>query len=544
MSLSGPADTIATQAALVQALLQAASAAGTNPRVAMIETHISFVLLTGHFAYKIKKAVGLSFLDFRTLAARHFYCNEELRLNRRFAPEIYLDVVTITGTVDAPVIGGDGPAIEYAVKMREFAQEALASEVLARGELTTADIDALAASIAAAHQIAAIAPAGSRFGAPQLVLDIASHNFSEIRPLLDRTAEQAETDDLDRLEQWTAQAHARARIAMELRHDHGRIRECHGDLHLGNIALIGRTLTLFDCIEFNEEMRWIDVMSEVAFTIMDLRDRGRPDLAHRLQNAYLETTGDYDGLHVLRFYLVYRAMVRAKVARLRAAQLADVEAKLHALGQFRSYLRLAGHYAEAQRPALIITHGLSGSGKSTMAQALLEHTGAIRIRTDVERTRGSDKPGPPGDPTSIDSGRYAPEATRATYVKVLALARSACECGYQVIADATFQKRWQREAFRSLAKELGVPLVIVSCTASDATMRARIVKRMAHGNDDSQADLEVLEHQLRTQEPLGSDEHRDVVACDTDVIRDEHQRARWCGLVDRFVARTDGPIVA
>src|SRR6266516_4567782 len=269
-------------------------------QVTVLETHISYVLLTGRYAYKLKKAVDFGFLDFTTLAARRHFCEEELRLNRRLAPALYLDVVPITGSVDAPIVGGDGIAIEYAVKMGEFPQDALASGLLTRGELVPADIDALAAMVAAFHGAIEVAAAGAGFGAPEGILQRAQDNCSALLPLLDDPAERA---------------HAARRGAFLRRVEEGFVRECHGDLHLGNIARIDGELTIFDCIEFNPALRWIDVMSEVAFTVMDLEDRGRADLSHRFLNAYLERTGDYSGLAVLRFYLVYRALVRAKIAR-------------------------------------------------------------------------------------------------------------------------------------------------------------------------------------------------------------------------------------
>ena len=286
-------------------------------RVTVLETHISYVLLTGKHAYKIKKSVNLGFLDFTTLAARRFYCEQELRLNRRLAPALYLDVVAITGTIDAPVLGGDGPVLEYAVKMHEFSQEALASQLLSRNELAAADIDVLAAKVAAFHATIEVAAPDSAFGRPDDILRIALQNFARIRPLLATPADRAE---LDALALWAEREHQVRQTAFHERQRGGFVRECHGDLHLGNIARIDGEITIFDCIEFNDAMRWIDVMSEVAFTVMDLQDRGRGDLGQRFLNAYLEITGDYAGLSVLRFYLAYRAMVRAMVARLRAVQ--------------------------------------------------------------------------------------------------------------------------------------------------------------------------------------------------------------------------------
>jgi uncharacterized protein len=536
-SLNAPPDaasSLAVQARLVSALRDGALSGKESGHVFLIETHISYVLLTGQFAYKIKKAVELDFLDFRSLAARRLDCEEELRLNRRLAPTLYLDVVAITGSVEAPVLGGAGPIIEYAVKMREFPQQALASRALARGELSAAHIDALAATVAAFHQTACVAAASGPYGNPDEVLCTALQNFVQIRRLEDPHTEVA---DLDALAAWTERQHAACAASMFRRLSEGFVRECHGDLHLGNIAFFEHKLTIFDCIEFSEKMRWIDVMSEVAFAVMDLRDRGQPDFAHRFLNAYIESTGDYDGLTVLRFYLVYRAMVRAKISRLRAAQLMHGDAKATALDEYRGYLDIAKHYAQPQRPAIIITHGLAGSGKTTFSQALLEMIGAVRIRTDVERKRIHGLPATRHDRSGIDAGLYAREATRETYLRALQLARDATAAGWKVIVDAAFLMRWQRRLFRDLASGLGIPFVVISFVAPAATLRERITRRLDDAQEASDATLAVLEHQLQTQEPLAPGELGDTLVCETQApLAKEQLAARLRGVFDRLAA--------
>ncbi|MET0167693.1 MAG: AAA family ATPase, partial [Vicinamibacterales bacterium] len=357
--------------------------------------------------------------------------------------------------------------------MREFPQDGLASQVLVRGELSAADIDALAANVAAFHHTACVANVRGPFGVPASVLGMALQNFAQIRSLLNT---QAEVMELAALAAWAEREHAACTAAMARRRRQGFVRECHGDLHLGNIAFVEGKLTIFDCIEFNEEMRWIDVMSEVAFAAMDLRDRGRPDLAHRFLNAYLEITRDYDGLSVLRFYLVYRAMVRAKISRLRAHQLGAGDAQAAALAEYRGYLNIAGDCSQPSRPAIVITHGLAGSGKTTLSQALLEMIGAVRIRTDVERKRLHGLPATTRDRAGIEAGLYTPEATRETYSQALQWTRCATTAGFRVIVDATFLKRWQRRLFRDLAHELGVPFIIVDFVADEATLRERIAR--------------------------------------------------------------------
>jgi aminoglycoside phosphotransferase family enzyme/predicted kinase len=522
------------QARLLAALAQPARFGPDCERVTVLETHISYVLLTGRHAYKIKKTVDFGFLDFTTLAARRFFCEEELRLNRRLAPALYLDVVPIGGSIDAPVVGGDGPALEYAVRMREFPQDALASRILARGELEPADIDALAARVALFHGAIEVAAPGAGFGAPEAILRTALDNCGTIRPLLDDPAERAE---IDALAAWIAREHAARRGAFLRRCEEGFVRECHGDLHLGNIARIDGELTIFDCIEFNPALRWIDVMSEVAFTVMDLEDRGRADLGRRFLDAYLARTGDYGGLAVLRFYLVYRALVRAKVARLRTAQLVPGEARSALITEYGGYVDLARDYARTPRPAIVVAHGLSGSGKTTLSQALLEALGAVRVRSDVERKRLHGLEPRERDRRGIDRGLYASATTDATYRRLAALTREIAAAGFVAIVDAAFLKRAQRDLFRDLAGELGVAFTIVDFAASEATLRERVVRRAAADSDASDADLTVLEHQLRTHEPLAPDEEPWVARYDAEVPLEHARRPdAWRAVRERIDA--------
>lgn len=527
------------QARLVAALAYPAAFGPGCTHVERLETHISYVFLTGRYAYKIKKAVAFGFLDFTTLEARRRFCEEELRLNRRLAPTLYLDIVPITGSIDAPVIGGDGPALEYAVMMREFPQNALASQILARGELQPADIDALAVKVAAFHGAAGAAGSGSAFGAPSEVLRVARQNFTQLRPLL---ATVEEHDEIDALSAWTEREHAARRGAFLCRRKDGFVRECHGDLHLNNIARIDGELTIFDCIEFNESMRWIDVMSEVAFTVMDLEDRRRADLAHRFLNAYLERTGDYAGLAVLRFYLVYRALVRAKIARLRAAQLEAGAAKRALHAEYRGYVNLARRYARPPRPALVITHGLSGCGKTMLSQRLLETIGAVRIRSDVERKRMHGVGALETADAGIESGLYTRTATGATYERLRKLARTVLMAGRIALVDATFLERWQRDLFCALAAELGAPFVIFAFAAREATLRERVARRHLEGRDASDADLAVLAHQIAAREPLAEDELPFVVNCDAETPLDTVRAPEaWSTVRARLEGKAAGP---
>lgn len=504
------ASTAADQQRLVAALADSAWRAG-GVRATVIETHISFVLLTGRYAYKIKKAVALGFLDFTTLEARRRFCSDELRLNRRLAPNVYLDVVPITGTIEAPALGGDGEPIEYAVKMREFSQDALLSRELARGDVDSGDIDALAAIVAAFHARVDVASPDGAFGAPSTVLHWALQNFAQLAALPETHDERA---DLARLEAWTRREFATRERAFEARRRDGFVRECHGDLHLANIARVDGEIVPFDCLEFNAELRWIDTMSESAFVAMDLDDRGRPDFARRFVNAYLERTGDYAGLAVYRFYYVYRALVRAKVAALREKQVGTGAAHDALDTELRGYVDRAARATTPSRPALVVMHGLAGSGKSTLAQALVEAIDAIRLRTDVERKRMHGVAIDARTHSRVGADLYGEAETRAVYDRVSGLAHAIIDAGYTAIVDGTFLARWQRERFRALASSLGVAFVLLSLAAPRATLRARVAHRFEAGADASEADVAILEHQERVHEPLASDEAADAIACD------------------------------
>jgi uncharacterized protein len=497
---------------LAEALLDPACYPHPADPVEMIETHISWVFLAGDFAYKVKKPVRLPFLDFGTLALRRLYCEEELRLNRRTAPALYLEVVPIAGSPDAPRIGAPGEAIEYAVKMRRFPQDALADRMAKRGALGPKEIDALADAIAEFHAAIPAAPAASAYGDHEQVVGPALANFDEIVP------EAGDAPRLERLRRWTRSESDRLREAFASRRREGFVRECHGDLHLGNIVFLEGRPALFDGIEFGAGLRWIDVMSEAAFLVMDLLEHGLDAAAWRFLNAYLEATGDYAGVRVLRYYIVYRAMVRAKIARLRAPD-----------GEYRHYFALADFVAVSARPALVLMHGLAGSGKTTVAQALLERAGAIRVRSDVERKRLHGLAAEARTHARPYGGIYAPEATRCTYDRLKQVVRDVAGSGHAVIVDAAFLWRAERDAFRALARELGAAFLIVSCRASQAELRRRVERREAAMSDASEAGIAVLENQIATQEPLAPDELAHAVVVDTE---DELR-----GAVERVTAR-------
>jgi len=494
---------------LIQALQNPALYSHPVSSFEVIETHISWVLLTGDYAYKIKKPVNLGFLDFSTLEQRHHYCLQELSLNRRLAPQLYLDLITIGGTAEQPILNGSGAAIEYAVKMRQFPQEAQLDRVLARHELHPQQIDQLADTIAAFHQQIEVAAEGSTYGTPTVILDPVVENFHQIRPLLSNNEEQAQ---LQRLEEWSHQTFEQLRPRFEQRKQAGFIRNCHGDMHLANMALIDDAVVIFDCIEFNDNFRWIDPISEIAFTTMDLIDRGQPQFAARLLDRYLQRTGDYAGLALLRFYQVYRALVRAKVAVIRGQQGGlSATARAETVRQYRDYIALAERFTAKKAPTLFIAHGVSGSGKTTLTQPVLEQFGMIRLRSDVERKRLFGLSAEARTKGKI----YDRDTSQHTYAHLLKTARGVCQSGYDVIVDATFLKRAQRQLFRTLAQELGIPFVILHFFAAEALLRQWLEARALIGKDASEATVEIMQMQLASEEPLASSEADHVIAIDT-----------------------------
>ena len=500
-------------------LMQPGVLPGSAGGVSLIETHISWVLLAGDYAWKLKKPLDLGFLDFSTLERRREACEAELRLNRRTVPELYEAVVPVWRTA-AGVCVGDRPVdaaapgatqLDYLVRMRRFDQSALFDARLAVGQLEPALFDRLARHVAAFHEDAAVAQPGDGFGDAAAVMAPVRQNFAQIR---ERVSDAVMLRELARIEAWAEARFAALAPVFDARLAAGRVRECHGDLHLGNLIVLDGEPRLFDAIEFSAALRWTDVVADVAFLVMDLQARGRMDLASRFLDASLACSGDYAGLRLLPWYLSYRAMVRAKVAAIRAGQV-EGAARADTLAECARYLALAAAQMQSPAPALLIASGLSGSGKTSQSQPLVEGCGVIRVRADVERKRlfGLDADARSG--STLGGGLYSREASAHTYARLAELARAVVEAGYPVLVDATFLKRTQRAAFAALAATLGVPFAILAFDAPVETLRARVRQRAEAGTDASEADVAVLETQLSAREPFEEEELACVVPIDT-----------------------------
>ncbi len=479
------------------------------------ETHISWVILCGDYAYKLKKPVDFGFLDFSSLELRKHYCEEELRLNRRFSPEIYLAVIAVTQSPQGPLMGGEGEIIDYAVKMRRFDESQLLDNIAARDGLDEPLVRSIARELARLHaQLPSCSPdpSGADAGSPAALHAALQQNFSQMRqyPLQD-----AEQQQLDAVERWALARYDALLTTMQQRVRDGWVIDGHGDDHLGNMAIIDGAVRLFDCIEFNANFRILDSMAEVALLDMDINARGHPAASNRLLSDYLEYRGDYAGLMLLDLYRVYFALVRAKVNLLRHPADHPGLVDTDAYGELRRYLALAHQYGQPRRRFLAITHGLSGSGKSTVAGKLVEASGAVRIRSDVERKRlfglAPEQRSQPGDEATL----YSKDMSRRTFQRLVELAEVILDAGFPVIVDGTFLHRRVRDDFLHLAQRLGVTFAIIDCVADPDTIRERLLLRESTGGDASEADIDVVAGQMAHQQPLTDAERELAVTLDS-----------------------------
>lgn len=474
-------------------------------RIERIETHLSVVYLAGRYAYKRIKPVRFAFVDLVQPEQRRRCALAEYTLNRARAGPLYLGVWPLVArgrrcAFGEPVQTGarrqrQPTPGEYLVRMRRFDAHAMLSIRSAAHDAGLADADALAATLAGHHLHAPRNAPRSHFGSAASVA-------AQCRPLLD-TLDVAVPREAA-LHAWYEAELTRIAPLLAERHAQGFVRACHGDLHLDNIVRWRNRILMFDCIEFDDALRWIDVASDLAFALMDFSAHGRDDCAHRLLSGWLARTGDYAALGVVPCYFVYRALVRALTARLRGDDAARDR-----------YLRIAAAMADTRRdaqPLLLLCHGVSGSGKSLASRALAERLGAIRLSSDVERKRRAGVP----DETRLSASAYSDAAIERIYERLLAAAATVIDSGYTAIVDATFLREADRAAFVSLAARRGVRIAILDFTASPATLAARVAARAARGNDSSDADTAVLARQLEHADALTDAETAIAIRFDTD----------------------------
>lgn len=492
---------------LIQKMLQTEFYShGVQQPVQLIQTHISYVLLTGEFAYKIKKAVSFGFLDFTTLEKRQHFCQEELRLNRRLSPELYLAVIPIVfdGVRYHFAEAADltDAVVEYAVQMRQFPQSGLFSHLFQSGELTPELVQQLARAVADFHAIAITNDEIQAYGSPDAVRQVEHNNLQISIPFIGRSQTQKQYDETQTFTHQFCQEHAQWLTQRQL---DCKIRECHGDLHLNNVCLYQNKIQIFDCIEFNQDFRNIDVIYDAAFMVMDLTFQGRFDLANLFLNTYLEQAGDYWSAALLPLYLTMRAYIRGNVNAL-ALDDPDIgeSEKQSCLERSRAYYGLAWRYTQRASGQIILMSGLSGSGKSTVARQIAQQINAIHIRSDAVRKRlAGISLQSREDDSSMNGGLYTPEMTQLTYGRILELGIFLAQQGWSVILDAKYDRRSLRQAVLEIAKTTQLPIQIVQCTAPPAVLRERLRHR---SGDISDATDELLDSQIQAEEQLTGQE--------------------------------------
>ena len=473
--------------------------------IEMIQTHVSYVLLTGDYAYKIKKPVNFGFLDYSTLELRQHFCNEELRLNQRGAGEIYLEILPITQTDTQFQLGENGEPVEYTLIMHQFPQDALFLSLFERGELTETLMEELGRVVATFHALSPTSDRIKTFGEPDQVRKAFDENFEQTEKYIGGPQTQAQFDDT---KQYSERFFGEYRELLNSRITNNWIRECHGDLHLRNICLLQNKILLFDCIEFNEPFRFVDVMFDIAYAVMDLEARQRPDLANAYLNTYVEEIGDWEGLQVLPLYLNRQSYVRAKVT---SFLLDDPGVpwteKEKAKETASHYYKMAWQYTKPRQGKLILMSGLSGSGKSTIAKKLARRMGAIHIRSDAVRKHLG------GVPLYEKGGAdlYSPEMTEKTYKRLLELGIKLAATGYSVILDAKYDREALRQDAIAQSQSHDLPLQILQCSAPESVLRDRLNSR---SGDITDATADLLASQIAAAEPFAEAELAYVTTLD------------------------------
>jgi uncharacterized protein len=484
--------------------------------IQLLQTHISYVFLTGEYAYKVKKPINFGFLDFTSLEKRRYFCHEELRLNRRLSPDLYLAVLPIVekaGQYQFGVVDLVQTAAEYALQMQQFPQEMLLSHLFQDGKLTPKIVQQLAIQVAEFHASAITNPDVTAYGSVASVQQVNTNNHAISTPFVGTAQTQQQLDETRAFTTQFFEQHADWFVQRQI---NGKIRECHGDLHLNNVCFYQDQIQIFDCIEFNEEFRNIDVIYDVAFMVMDLEFRGRLDLANLFLNTYLEQTGDYIGAALLPLYLSMRAYIRGNVNSLALNDPAiSALDKAEFLQRAQAYYHQAWDYSRGSKGRLILMSGLSGSGKSTVARQLAQTLNAIHVRSDAVRKHLAEIPlhqrGDRGG--TFGSGIYTPEMTQKTYDALLELGVLLVQQGWPVILDAKYDRQSLRQPILEAAIAAQIPIKIVQCTAPIEVLRDRLNRR-THDIADATADL--LESQIKAAEPLTDAEKAVAITLQTD----------------------------
>lgn len=482
--------------------------------VELVETHISWLFLTGRWVYKVKKPVDFGFLDFTTLEKRRHFCYEEVRLNRRLSPSVYQGVVEVRWDGSHYTFVGPGQVVDYAVKMRQLPRERTLSALLRADKVSETEIREVARRIAAFHASAETSDAITQTGGLDTVRRNIQENFAQTERYQGISITPGAYDLLRAYSEAFMEVHA---TLFAQRQAQGRIRDGHGDLHAGQIYLVDGDVLFLDCIEFNERFRWADVCADLAFLAMDLDYHGRPDLSHVLVEEYCRASGDRGLLALLDFYKVYRAYVRGKVESFRLDEpTLTGEDRMAVLQRAARYFALAVQYARVIRgPTLVLVAGLIGTGKSTLARNLGALLQGEVISSDTVRKALAGIPPTERRWEPWGAGIYSPEMDLRTYRAMLEQARPLLERGKIVILDASYRSSQRRQEAIALARERGVPFFVVEATAPEAVLRERLLLRQERREGPSDGRLELLPTFREHFEPLTDIPPERLVRVDT-----------------------------
>jgi uncharacterized protein len=462
--------------------------------VELIQTHISYVFIAGDIVYKIKKPVNFGFLDFTTLKKRKFYCEEELRLNKRLAPSIYLNVVALSLDETGKYKPGSGKTtIEYAVVMKKLPEEKMLKNMLKQGEADEKVMDAVAAKIAAFHKNADTGGRIDKMGGINTIAHNHEENFAQTKKYINVTIPEYQYKFIKK---YVDKFLNKNKEFFQKRVDENKIRDCHGDLHLEHIC-VADEIIIYDCIEFNERFRYSDVAAEVAFLTMDLDFNGYPAHSETFVQSYLTYSGDAEMLRLLNFYRCYYAYVRGKVTGFRLDQKEVRENEREDISKTATqYFDLAYTYAaRLDKPVLILTTGLMGSGKSYQARTLAARLGAEVIRTDLVRKEMLNINPKESHYEDFGQGIYSDDLSRLTYEKAYELTAQKIKQGKPVIIDASFKKRHERQRAAQLAHKLSIPFYVIECTCSDEVTRKRLEKRVRQRDNASDGRWDIFHKQ-------------------------------------------------
>jgi uncharacterized protein len=451
----------------------------------VVETHISWIVLAGDFAYKLRKPVNFGFLDFSTLEKRWLDCEAEVELNRRLCADLYIGVTGVVQRDGRLFMGGTGAWLEPAVAMRRLPESGMLPVVLERGLADDRLMERIARQLADFHAHAATGHGVDEYGSLATIRANWHENFDQATTVDSATRET--------IRAYVEQFVERNAPLLERRVRTGRVRDGHGDLHAGSVCATRRKLYLFDCIEFNARFRCADAAADVAFLAMDLDHLGRADLSTTFVDAYVRASGDQELTQLLDFYKCYRAFVRGKVLGFRAAQPGLQRADVEQIQQdARAYFDLAYTYAtRGAPPMLLVVMGLPATGKTTLARALAGRFGLVHLSSDVARKNLGGLRPTAHRLDGYERGLYSRSMTRRTYAVLLRRAARALRRGQSVVMDATFGQLSDRAAVRQLARRTGARLHVVVCCTDDAVIRARLEARAFDTRSPSDARLEI-----------------------------------------------------